>query len=77
MTSFEFIKELERNTKEVYLETTRILLKILENIINHPRDDKHRTLKLTNPTVINKLLPVIGAMECLFAIGFNEVMYSI
>ncbi|XP_069675697.1 peptide-N(4)-(N-acetyl-beta-glucosaminyl)asparagine amidase isoform X2 [Periplaneta americana] len=63
---------LEENPKEVYLETTSLLLKLVDNIINNPTNPKYRSIRLDNPTVVNKLLSAVGAMECLFQMGFEE-----
>ncbi|OWF52816.1 peptide-N(4)-(N-acetyl-beta-glucosaminyl)asparagine amidase-like [Mizuhopecten yessoensis] len=60
------------NGKEDFLTASDILLKFADNIINHPNDPKYRKIRLSNPTVENKLLPVSGALECLFEMGFIE-----
>jgi peptide-N4-(N-acetyl-beta-glucosaminyl)asparagine amidase len=67
------ILALEENPEDVYLETTSVLLKLVDNVIKNPSNPKYRNIKLGNPTVSNKLLPVVGAMECLFEMGFQEV----
>jgi peptide-N4-(N-acetyl-beta-glucosaminyl)asparagine amidase len=67
------ILALEENPEDVYLETTSVLLKLVDNVIKNPSNPKYRNIKLGNPTVSSKLLPVVGAMECLFEMGFQEV----
>jgi hypothetical protein len=67
------ILALEENPEDVYLETTSVLLKVVDNVISNPSNPKYRSIKLGNPTVSSKLLPVVGAMECLFEMGFQEV----
>jgi peptide-N4-(N-acetyl-beta-glucosaminyl)asparagine amidase len=67
------ILALEENPEDVYLETSSVLLKLVDNVIKNPSNPKYRSIKLGNPTVSSKLLPVVGAMECLFEMGFQEV----
>ncbi|CAG2060542.1 unnamed protein product [Timema podura] len=70
--NFSCIQSLEENSKDIYLETTTVLLKLIENVIQNPTNPKFRRIRLANPTVANKLLSAIGAMECLFEVGFQE-----
>lgn len=67
-------KSLEENDRYVCLEVSEILLKVLDNILKAPQNPKYRKLRLQNEIVSKKLLPAIGAMECLFAFGFEEVL---
>lgn len=67
------ILALEENPEDVYLETTSVLMKLVDNVIKNPSNPKYRSIRLGNPTIANKLLPAIGAMECLFEMGFKEV----
>ncbi|XP_069137511.1 peptide-N(4)-(N-acetyl-beta-glucosaminyl)asparagine amidase-like [Argopecten irradians] len=60
------------NGKEDFLTASEILLKFADNIINHPNEPKYRKIRLANPIIENKLLPVSGALECLFEMGFIE-----
>ncbi len=39
----------------------------------NPNEDKYRSIRVGNPTFSTKLLPVKGAVECLFEMGFEEV----
>lgn len=64
---------LEENPREIYLEVTSVLLRLASNVIKNPSEPKFRSIRLANPTVVNKLLPAVGAMECLFEMGFEEV----
>lgn len=72
----ELLKSLEENEHQVYLEVTDILLRIIDNVLQSPKNPKFRRLRLGNDIVSNKLIPAIGAMECLFKIGFEEVSYT-
>lgn len=40
-----------------------------------PDQDKYRSIRIGNPTFSSKLLPVKGAVECLFEMGFQEVRW--
>ncbi|PSN55935.1 Peptide-N(4)-(N-acetyl-beta-glucosaminyl)asparagine amidase [Blattella germanica] len=66
------VLSLEENPEELYLETTSVLLRLVDNVIKDPSNPKYRSIRLGNPTVANKLLPAVGAMECLFEMGFKE-----
>ncbi|KAL5004691.1 hypothetical protein ScPMuIL_018147 [Solemya velum] len=67
------VKELSKgNPTPDFLAAAEILLKLANNILNSPTNPKYRKLRLANETVQNKLLPVSGAMECLFDMGFVE-----
>lgn len=39
----------------------------------NPNEDKYRSIRIGNPTFSTKLLPIKGAVECLFEMGFEEV----
>ena len=67
------VKLLFDNPADEALSAADVLLKIANNILNNPDNQKYRTLKVANATVSSKLLPVSGAMECLFEMGFEEV----
>ncbi|XP_007893698.1 peptide-N(4)-(N-acetyl-beta-glucosaminyl)asparagine amidase isoform X2 [Callorhinchus milii] len=38
----------------------------------NPNEDKYRSIKIANPAFSTRLLPVKGAVECLFEMGFQE-----
>jgi len=62
------------NSSQDFLTASEILLKFANNILKSPNEPKYRKIRLGNPTVESKLLPVSGAMECLFEMGFTEVL---
>lgn len=39
-----------------------------------PNEVKYRSIRIGNPTFSTKLLPIKGAVECLFEMGFEEVV---
>ncbi|XP_041823223.1 peptide-N(4)-(N-acetyl-beta-glucosaminyl)asparagine amidase isoform X2 [Melanotaenia boesemani] len=38
----------------------------------YPNEEKYRSIRIGNPTFSTKLLPIKGAVECLFEMGFEE-----
>ncbi|XP_052796357.1 peptide-N(4)-(N-acetyl-beta-glucosaminyl)asparagine amidase-like [Mya arenaria] len=60
------------NPPKDFLTAAELLIKFASNVLKSPHDQKYRKIRLGNPTVENKLLPVSGAMECLFEMGFVE-----
>lgn len=65
-------RDLLENTPDTFNTTGQLLLRIANNIIKEPNKPKYRTLKLSTNTFQAKLLPVKGAVECLFAMGFED-----
>lgn len=54
-------------------EALHLLSDICNKILTCPTNVQYRDVLLNDSTVINKLLPAVGAMECLFNVGFVEV----
>ncbi|KOC65312.1 Peptide-N(4)-(N-acetyl-beta-glucosaminyl)asparagine amidase [Habropoda laboriosa] len=67
--SLDLLKE---NEEQVRNDAESALLTICQNILSHPNDKQYRKVRLDDPMVITKLLPALGAIECLFDIGFVE-----
>lgn len=67
------IRKLELNNEDIYNETVRLLVKIIDNVLKDPKDNKLRILKKSNATISKKILAVQGGLDCLKAIGFVEV----
>ncbi|XP_046403420.1 peptide-N(4)-(N-acetyl-beta-glucosaminyl)asparagine amidase [Ischnura elegans] len=63
---------LEENPSTTYLEITSLIIKILDDIIKYPYNNFHRHIRLDDDEISSKLLAGIGAMECLFELGFQE-----
>lgn len=59
--------------RDTYIESVTILLKILDNIVREPQNDKYRTIRLENKIIKEKLLHLNGVREFLAKIGFVEV----
>merc|ERR550532_2266796 len=49
------------------------MMKLLDNIISHPGEEKFRRLKTSNAALRAKVFDVPGALEFLQAAGFSEV----
>lgn len=67
------ILNLESANRTQYVESVTILLKLLDNVIREPHNDKYRTIRLENKTIKEKLLSLNGVRELLQKIGFIEV----
>lgn len=60
------------NPNEVFLDVAKLLLTYADNILRNPNEEKYRSIRIGNPTFSTKLLPIKGAVECLFEMGFEE-----
>lgn len=67
------VLNLEAANRNQYLESVTILLKLLDNVIREPNNEKYRTIRLENKTIKEKLLTLNGVQEFLLKIGFTEV----
>lgn len=67
------VLNLESANRNQYLESVTILLKLLDNVIREPHNEKYRTIRLENKTIKEKLLSLNGVREFLVKIGFTEV----
>lgn len=73
---WDCFEQLLDNPSEVFMDVSGLLLKFASNIINNPDNPKYRSIRVGNKIFQSRLLPVNGAVECLFAIGFQEVLCS-
>ncbi|KAK3717514.1 hypothetical protein QZH41_013777 [Actinostola sp. cb2023] len=64
--------ELQANERSVFMETSEIILKFANNLLNNPDNKKYRSIRIGNKIFQAKLLTVMGGVECLFAMGFEE-----
>ena len=69
------VKLLQDNEEKVRIEAQQMLLKICNNIMKYPQEQRYRKLYLSNAVVSSKLLPAAGAIVCLFEAGFIEVIF--
>lgn len=58
---------------DTFVDSISILLRILDNVIREPQNDKYRTIRLENKIVKEKLLSLNGIRPLLEKIGFVEV----
>lgn len=72
MAGSQGVSTLCENTNEVFLDVAKLLIKYADNIIRNPNEDKYRSIRIGNTTFSTKLLPIKGAVECLFEMGFEE-----
>lgn len=67
------VLNLETANSTKYIESVTILLKILDNVIREPQNDKYRTIRLENKIIKEKLLCLNGVRAILEKVGFVEV----
>ncbi|KAK7124588.1 hypothetical protein R3I94_018836 [Phoxinus phoxinus] len=72
MSGSQGVTALCENPNEVFLDVSKLLITYADNILRNPNEDKYRSIRIGNPTFSTKLLPVKGAVECLFEMGFEE-----
>ncbi|KAL3866978.1 hypothetical protein ACJMK2_044221, partial [Sinanodonta woodiana] len=60
------------NSVKVFMSASELLLEYADNVLKDPLDPLFRKIRRDNPNVTRKLVPVHGAMECLFEMGFVE-----
>lgn len=70
--NWDCFEQLLDNPPEVFMDASQLLLKFASNIINSPDNPKFRTIRVGNKIFQSRLLPVNGAVECLFTMGFRE-----
>ncbi|XP_013882022.1 peptide-N(4)-(N-acetyl-beta-glucosaminyl)asparagine amidase [Austrofundulus limnaeus] len=66
------ISALFDNPNDVFRDVAKLLLTYADNILRNPNEEKYRSIRIGNPTFSTKLLPIKGAVECLFEMGFQE-----
>ncbi|XP_068751689.1 peptide-N(4)-(N-acetyl-beta-glucosaminyl)asparagine amidase-like [Montipora capricornis] len=70
--SWDCFEQLLDNPPDVFMDVSQLLLKFASNIINSPDNPKFRSIRVGNKIFQSRLLPVNGAVECLFTMGFKE-----
>ena len=66
------LNDIKSNSIDICFRIVNVLLKLINDIINHPNQPKFRRLYLDGDAIQNNLLPFAGAMEFLFEIGFID-----
>ncbi|KAM3928066.1 peptide-N(4)-(N-acetyl-beta-glucosaminyl)asparagine amidase [Leptodactylus fuscus] len=74
MASYESsaVTELCQNGRQVFMDASQLLLTYADNILRSPNEEKYRSIRIGNTAFSTRLLPVPGAVECLFEMGFEE-----
>lgn len=67
----DLAKQLEGNSKTAYINGFTIFLKLLNNIIDNPQQEKYRRFKKTNPRISSELLSLDGMEQLLMESGFE------
>lgn len=68
-----WVECLEENEQDVCNEAQIALLNICHNLLISPDNEKFREVRFDSEITIQKILPAIGAMECLVEVGYVEV----
>ncbi|XP_030044841.1 peptide-N(4)-(N-acetyl-beta-glucosaminyl)asparagine amidase-like [Microcaecilia unicolor] len=66
------VSELCQNSRDVFLDASKLLLIYADNILRSPNEEKYRSIRIGSPSFSTRLLPVRGAVQCLFEMGFEE-----
>eukprot|EP00398_MALV-I-01_sp_L67-1_P000541 gene541-296_t len=69
-TAFTTLTESNGHTQA--REALDALTKIVNNIIQHPKDAKYKKLKKNNKVLNQKILGLTGGLQCLYEIGFRD-----
>ncbi|XP_043920711.1 peptide-N(4)-(N-acetyl-beta-glucosaminyl)asparagine amidase [Protopterus annectens] len=72
MSASRAVTDLGQNPQDVFLDASNLLITYADNILSHPNEEKYRSIRLGNPIFSSRLLPVRGAVDCLFEMGFEE-----
>ena len=67
-------RDLLTNPREKFLSASELLIRFAENVLRDESNPKYRSVRLENKIFQEKILPVNGAVQCLFDMGFKEVI---
>ncbi|ULT93776.1 hypothetical protein L3Y34_003337 [Caenorhabditis briggsae] len=59
----------QREVKEKAIET---ICKLCQNILEHPGEEKYKTIRLTNEAILTRVINPVGGRAFLEAVGFME-----
>jgi hypothetical protein len=69
--NLDLVARLENNPKSCYVEGVGIYLRLLNNIIDNPNEEKYRRFKRTNQKISRELLSLDGMNQLIFDSGFE------
>lgn len=70
------LDQLEKNnSKSAFLDSTSVLLRLLDNVIKFSDEPKYRTIRKENKIIKEKLL-INSMLSLLLKIGFVEVSFK-
>ena len=61
------------NSGELLSNGVKTLSTIITNITAHPDEEKYRKLRVNNPAVQKKIVPLVGGTEFLEIAGFSRI----
>jgi peptide-N4-(N-acetyl-beta-glucosaminyl)asparagine amidase len=67
----ELLEKLEENDREPLMTSLTICLKLLDNIINNPKEEKYKKFKKSNKKISSELLSVNGMESIFLEVGFE------
>ncbi|CAH1169858.1 unnamed protein product [Phaedon cochleariae] len=71
MTSCLMIYSCNYNRSKV-LECVNVLCRYLDNLIGNPEEPKFHKIRCSNATFCDKVIPILGAQDFLYAAGFRQ-----
>lgn len=69
--NLDLVERLEKNSTSSYIDGMTIFLKLINNIIENPKEEKFRKFKKTNPRIANELLSLDGMESLILDAGFE------
>jgi len=69
--NLDITNKLEKSPKTVYIGSVTICLKLLDNLIKNPKEEKFRKFKKSNPKIASEMLILDGMEELFIEIGFE------
>ncbi|CAB3226015.1 unnamed protein product [Arctia plantaginis] len=72
LTACLIIQSCNNNNREKIDTCVETLCKYLENLITYPEDEKYQKIRMSNRVFCERVQPIEGAIELLFAAGFRQ-----
>lgn len=76
MTSALMVHTLNKDRQKVKM-CIETLCKYLDNIVNHPEEEKYRKIRVKNKAFSERVLSLHGTEEVLAAVGFTKSMFPV